>query len=211
MSDDLYRQSQPDRPIDGRPDHVQDGTEPGETAGGEASVTLSYAQYEELKALARERDEYLRRLQRAVADYQNLQKRTERFQEAAREAALRSLADDFLPVADGLARALEAAAQTDGAEGIVEGLQLVEKEFYDALAGVGIRPVDALGQKFDPHYHEAAMQLPVAGVPPNTVVQELKKGFLLGETVVRPTQVVVSSSPGPSGGADAVDSQGRDA
>ena len=195
MNYDQDWQAQPDQGPEDRPDATHEDPAPGDAVGPGGTVTLPYAQYEELKALAQERDEYLRRLQRAVADYQNLQKRIERFQGAAREAALRSLADDILPVADSLARALEAAGQTEGAQGIVEGLHLVEKEFYGALAGFGIRPVEALGQKFDPHYHEAAMQLPVAGVPANTVVQELRKGFLLGETVVRATQVVVSAPP----------------
>lgn len=199
MNDDQDRQTQPDQDLDQR-------AAPGDAGGAEGTVTLSYAQYEELKALASERDEYLRRLQRAVADYQNLQKRVERFQNMARETALRSLADDIVPVADSLARALQAAGETEGAEGIVEGLHLVEKEFYGALAGFGILPIEALGQKFDPHYHEAAMQLSVDGVAPNTVVQELKKGFLLGETVVRPSQVVVSGSAASADGAGTVDS-----
>jgi molecular chaperone GrpE len=199
MNDDQDRQPQADPMPSEQAAATPDGPASEGAAGSGGAVTLSYARYEELKSLALERDDYLRRLQRAVADYQNLQKRVERFQGAAREAALRSLADDLLPVADSLARALEAAEKADGADGIVEGLHLVEKEFYGALAGVGIRPVEALGQKFDPHYHEAAMQLPVAEVPPNTVVQELKKGFVLGETVVRPTQVVVSRAPDPSG------------
>jgi len=194
---------------DGQRESAGPQPEPADEDAARA-VTLSYAQYEELKALAQERDEYLRRLQRAVADYQNLQKRIERFQDAAREAALRSLAEDILPVADSLARALEAAKQTDGAEGIVEGLHLVEKEFYGALAGFGLRPVEAVGCKFDPHYHEAAMQRPAEGVPPNTVVQELKKGFLLGDMVVRPSQVVVSALPRPRDGAGSVDSQDLD-
>ena len=211
MDNDQDRQPQPDQAPEGRPGAVHEVPAPDDAAAAEASVTLSCAQYEELRVLARERDEYLRRLQRAVADYQNLQKRIERFQDAAREAALKSLAEGLLPVADGLARALGVAAQTEGARAIVDGLLLVEKELYAALAGIGIRPLDALGQRFDPHYHEAAMQLPVAGVPPNTVVQELKKGFLLGPTVVRPAQVVVSASPMPPGRGDAVDSRASDA
>jgi molecular chaperone GrpE len=107
-------------------------------------VTLSYAEYEELRTLAKERDDYLKRLQRAVADYQNLQKRIDRFRESAREAALRSLAEEVLPMADSLGRALEAARQAEGAENIVEGLLLVEKELYGALGKFGIRPVEAV-------------------------------------------------------------------
>ena len=158
-------------------------------------VTLSHAEYEELKTLAQERDDYLRRLQRAVADYQNLQKRMEKFRESAHEATLRSLAEAILPVADSLARALEAAGQTAGAERIVEGLHLGEKEFYGALQKFGITPIKAEGEKFDPHFHEAVMQQPAADAEPNTVLRELKKGFLMGQQVLRPSQVVVAVAP----------------
>jgi molecular chaperone GrpE len=168
-----------------------EGQPEGGTEHGEA-VHLSYAEYEELKTLAQERDDYLQRLQRAVADYQNLQKRIERFRLQAREDAVRALAEEILPVADSLSRALEAAEQAEGGEQIVEGLRLVEKEFYGALAEFGIRPVQALGQEFDPHYHEAAMQEPQQDAPPNTVVRELKRGFVMGDVVIRPSQVVVA-------------------
>jgi molecular chaperone GrpE len=186
---DGEEQLPPRRPDDGT--QQQPGTELPEEA--QPPVTLSYGEYEELKTLAKERDDYLRRLQHAVADYQNLQKRLARFQESARDSMLRSLAEGLMPVADSLALALEAARQTDGAEALVEGLQLVEQSLYAALERLDIRPIDALGQDFDPHFHEAALQQPVEGVPPGRVVRELKKGFILGDRlVVRPAQVVVS-------------------
>jgi len=113
-----------------------------------ASVTLSPAEFEELMTLAKERDEYLKRLQRAVADYQNLQKRMERFREVTRMDVFRSLAEGILPVADNLDLALEAARRADGCEEIVRGLELTAKNFYEALDRLGIRPVEAMGQKF---------------------------------------------------------------
>jgi len=178
-------------------------TEPSEP------VTLSYAEYEELKTLAAERDDYLRRLQRAVADYQNLQKRLARLQESARDSMLRSLAENILPVADSLALALQAAMKTEGAENIVEGLELVEKSFYGALEKLDIRPIEALGADFDPHYHEAIMQQSVEDTPPGRVVSELKKGFILGQNqVIRPAQVVVSGPP-PEGAGQPEDGTGE--
>jgi molecular chaperone GrpE len=191
-----------------------DGTEEnpaGETAGSavteettgavtadQGRIDLSYGDYQELMTLARERDEFLKRLQRAVADYQNLQKRVERFREAARLETVRSLAEAILPVADSLSLAVEAAQQTEGADGIVEGLEIVTREFSGALQSLDIRPIEAVGEPFDPHYHEAVLQEPAGSSPPNTVVRELKKGFMLGDTVIRPAQVVVAG-PGPGG------------
>jgi len=186
-------------------EHDQDRTKeaPDQPAGapadrvtaeaGDHSVVLSRSQYEELKTLARERDEYLRRLQRAVADYQNLQKRMEKWRASARTDMVRSLTQAVLPVADSLSLALSAARETDGADRIVEGLELVEEEFYAALATLAVRPIQAVGARFDPHYHEAVFQQDAADAVPMTVLSELKKGFLLGETVIRPSQVVVAS------------------
>jgi len=172
----------------------EDEGPPAQEEGAEP-VQLSYAEYEELTTLARERDEYLKRLQRAVADYQNLQKRIDKFRDMARHDLLRSLTEAILPVADSLCRALEAAEQTEGGGEMLEGLRLVEKEFYAALDRLDIRPIQAVGQKFDPHYHHAVMQTAVEGAPPSSVVQELKRGFTLGEQVVRPSQVIVAAGP----------------
>jgi molecular chaperone GrpE len=160
-----------------------------------ATVELSHSEYAELKTLARERDEFYRRLQRAVADYQNLQKRVDKFRDSARESILRNLGDAILPVADSLALALEAAEQTEGGEGIVEGLRLVEKDFYGALARLNILPIEAEGQPFDPHFHEALFRQPTDQAEPNTVLREMKRGFVMRDLVLRPSQVIVAGEP----------------
>ena len=181
------------------PDRLAGAPADGGTAeAGDHGVVLSRTHYEELKTLARERDEYLRRLQRAVADYQNLQKRINRSRDTARDATMRSLAESLLPIADSLARAVDAALSTPGAASIVEGLHLVEKEFYGALERFDIRPLTAVGEPFDPHFHEALMQVPADGRPAGSVVQELKKGFVMGDIVIRPSQVVVTANDGPA-------------
>jgi molecular chaperone GrpE len=167
----------------------------GEEEEPERSVSMSVTEYEELKTLATERDEYLERLRRAVADKMNLQKRMQGLRESARRDALRDLARNVVPLADALARALQAAEQTEGAESIVEGVRMIEKQFYTILAGLDIHPIAAEGRPFDPNYHDAVLQQPSADALPNTVLHELKKGFVLGEELLRPAQVIVSSSP----------------
>ncbi len=156
-------------------------------------VTITFAQYEELKTLARERDEYLRRLQRAVADCQNLRKRIDRMRETINRDAIKRVALQVVSLADGLARALEIVDQTQGAENIAEGLRLLEKEFYSILDNFGVQPIEAVGKPFDPHYHEALLQEAVEGAEPNTVVRELKRGFVMGEEIIRPTAVAVAA------------------
>lgn len=171
------------------------GPEPSEEAAAEHPVTLTSAQYEEFRTLAAERDDYLERLRHSVADYQNLQNRIAKMREAANRDALKAVALQVVPLADSLARALDAAEQSEGAEDIGEGLRLIEKEFYSILDSLGIEPIDAVGKPFDPHYHEAAFQETVQGVEPNTVVRELKKGFVMGDDVIRPSQVAVAAPP----------------
>ena len=165
-----------------------------EEAAGEP-VTISAGEYAELKAKATERDEYLLRLQRAVADYQNLLRRIERTRESAARDSMRRAVEGLLPLADSLAMALNAAEQVAGGGQMIEGLRIAEREFYAAFAKLGIEPIHALGQPFDPHYHEAVMQEPAVGVEPNTVVRELKKGFLRGDEVIRASQVAVAAPP----------------
>jgi len=169
---------------------------PAEPAQGQGSVTVSFTEYEELKTLAGERDEYLRRLQRAVADYQNLTKRTDKIVSSAHREAVKRVVREILPLADNLAQALSAAEKIEGAETITDGLRLIEKKLYDILASLGLRPIEAVGKPFDPHYHEAAFQEAAPGAAPNTVTREVKKGFMIGDEVVRPSQVCVAAPGG---------------
>lgn len=163
----------------------------------ETAVLVSVEEYARLQALAAERDDYLNRLQRAVADCQNLQKRLTRLDEVASRNAVREVALRVVPLADSFAHALKAAEEAEGVENLREGLALIEKEFYNILSGLGIVPIKAAGRPFDPHYHEAVFQEPAEGAEPNTVLRELKKGFVMGDLVIRPSQVSVAA---PSNG-----------
>ena len=174
------------------------------SAATQESVTISTSEYEGLRKLAQERDEFLTRLQRALADYQNLQKRVEKERLVARRNLVKQLAEDILPVADSLAWAIYAAENTDGAGNILRGLKLVEKEFYGTLEKLSVEPIDVAGVPFDPEYHSAVMQEENDDLSPNTVVRELKKGFLLDGEVIRAAHVSVSTrssaAPGEQGG-----------
>jgi len=192
---DEKQQSPGDSEREARPPQAQQEQSQPEAPAEDKHVTIGRAEFEELRTLAAERDEYLKRLQRAVADYLNLQKRIERMREAAEKEALRKVARQVVPLADSLARALEAAEATRGAETIVEGLRVMEKEFYAMLRALNIQPIQAEGEAFNPDYHEAVLRQPTDEVAPNTVVKELKKGFLLGDELLRPTQVIVAARP----------------
>lgn len=196
MQDNEKQQADEQRVPDneaGTDDQASEATD--ESSEHRKEVTISFAEYEELKTLAEERDEYLDRLRRAVADRMGLQKRVKKIKKNAEREALRTVSRKVLPLADSLARALEVAESTEGAEQITEGLRLTEQEFYDMLGDLGIELIDAVGEPFNPDYHEAVFQQPTDEAAPNTVLQELKKGFLLKGDLLRPAQVVVAAAP----------------
>jgi len=181
-------------------------TKESEEAEEKDEVTITFAEYEELETLAQERDEYLQRLQRAVADYQNLQKRMKKERKRAYENGVRETLEHILPLADTLNRARQAAEQSEKPEDMLEGLKLIEKEFYDSLSRFDVEPIQSVNEPFDPHYHHAVLQQPSDEVPPQTVIDEIKKGFVRGDDVIRPAQVSVSVEPQDSGD----DNEGED-
>jgi molecular chaperone GrpE len=115
--------------------------------------------------------------------------------EQSRQYQALPLARDLLPVLDNLRRALGAAEAAGNAAELVEGVNMVVKQFEDVLARHLVVPIEAVGQPFDAHLHEAVQQVPSPDHPPMTVVAEVERGYLLHDRVVRPAKVIVSSGP----------------
>jgi len=145
-------------------------------------------------ALEKERDEARDQLLRTRAEFVNFQKRSKQQAESERLYAVGNLGRDLLDVLDNLERATEAIRGTS-AEGVASGLDMVHKQFLAALAKYGVEPIEALGQPFDPNFHEALMQQPSAEAPEGTVVAELGKGYKIHDRVLRPSKVAVSVKP----------------
>jgi molecular chaperone GrpE len=150
---------------------------------------------DELAQALRQRDEYFDQLQRTRAEFVNYQKRSKAQAEADRLYLIKPLAMDILNALDNFDRAIE-TARAGGATGIAEGLGMVEKQFVDALIKHGVEPIPAMGQPFDPNFHEAIMQQPDASHPEGTVVAEFARGYKLNDRVIRPSKVAVSVRPG---------------
>lgn len=150
----------------------------------------------QLEAVRKERDDYLARLQRACADYQNYQKRVRRDMEQAREYANEQLIKALLEVLDDLERALEAGrtGRSDD-DPFLAGAQLVCDKALATLKRFGLEPIEAEGRPFDPELHSAMMQEPRGDCPPKTVVRQLMRGYRLKGRVIRPARVVVSAAP----------------
>ncbi len=146
---------------------------------------------DELEAAAtRERDEYLDALQRLKAEFDNYRKRVAREQGDLIARASERLVKQLIPVLDDLERTLEAAASHDEGK-LADGVRLVHRALAEALAKEGLVEVETEGA-FDPHTQEALLSQP-SGEAEGTVIQVLQKGYRLGDYVLRPARVVVSS------------------
>jgi molecular chaperone GrpE len=144
----------------------------------------------DLEQIAKERDEYLDTLQRLKAEFDNYRKRVARDQGELVARASERVVKQLLPVLDDLERTLEAAASHD--EGKLEdGVRLVHRALADTLAKEGLVEIATDGA-FDPHTQEALLSQP-SGEVEGTVIQVLQKGYRLGDHVLRPARVVVSS------------------
>ena len=150
---------------------------------------------DELAAARRERDEYLDALQRLKAEFDNYRKRVAREQDTVRLRAAEHLIKQLVPLLDDLERALAAAVE-HGELKLAEGVSLVHRSLASLLAREGLQEVETDGA-FDPHTQEALLSQPSEEAE-GTVIQVLQKGYRLGDHVLRPARVVVSSgTPAP--------------
>jgi molecular chaperone GrpE len=147
---------------------------------------------ESLRLRTEERDQYLARLQRTQADFENYQKRNQRERLQEYQYRHKDLAKDLLPVLDNLERTLAAAEQANENGPLVQGVSMVLNQLLDILKRHEISPIEALGRPFDPNLHEAVMQQPSQELPPNSVALVLEKGFTIRDRVLRPARVAVS-------------------
>jgi len=147
-----------------------------------------------LAAAEKEKKDNWDRYLRAAADLENLRKRQKREAEDAKFEAKGKVLKEMLPVVDNLERAIEHAAQaSEEKHPIVEGVQLVLRQFTTAFERLDVTPVEAMGQPFDPNLHEAISQME-SDQPPGTVVQVLQRGYKSGDRLLRPALVVVAKA-----------------
>jgi molecular chaperone GrpE len=179
----------------GAADH--DGDAFAETAApnGEAATQAGGTDAE---TLAKESAEFRDRWLRALAEMENLRRRTEREVADARVYGIAGFARDMVGIADNMRRALASApaelheSAEAGVKPLIEGVELTDRELAKALEKHGIRRLEPLGQKFDPHVHQAMFEVPDPSVPAGTVVQVMQDGYTIGERVLRPALVGVA-------------------
>ena len=143
--------------------------------------------------LKAERDELYDRLLRKQAEFDNYKKRVERERSEYVQFASAELMRELLNAMDSFDLAIHNASSDSGAnDNMLRGLDLIYKQFQDTLARFGLKPIEAKGQTFDPNLHQAVTTIPTDDVAENTVVDELRKGYMLNGRLLRPVMVSVA-------------------
>jgi molecular chaperone GrpE len=161
-------------------------------ANGEAVLDAGTSDDAKDKEIAELKDKYLRTL----AENENARRRIRQQSEDSVRLQKENLLRDLLPIVDNLERAVGAARGSADGKSIVEGVKMVLASLMDFLKGNGVRPMASVGELFDPSRHEAADQVAHPTHPPNTVVDEFHRGYLMNDKVLRPARVVVSKGEG---------------
>ncbi|PSQ93806.1 MAG: nucleotide exchange factor GrpE [Bacteroidetes bacterium QH_2_63_10] len=164
---------------------------------------------EEVEELKEERDELNDRMLRKAADLENLRRRMDREKKRRHEAGKVTVLESMLEVLDDFERSLEAARDLDASadpesayESLKGGVEMVFRKFQDQLQSLGVEPIEAEGAPFDEQLHEAMMRQPSDEVEPGTVLQEIRKGYTMGDRVLRHSRVVVAADPSDNTDAD---------
>jgi molecular chaperone GrpE len=140
----------------------------------------------------RQRDEYYDLLLRKTAEFDNYRKRTDRERVTLAESAARDLIKELLPLVDDMERALKVDRTGEGAEAYRRGVELIQRQLMEILRKRGVRPIEALGADFDPNVHEAVTQEESAQHREGEVMEELQRGYKVGDRLLRPAMVKVA-------------------
>ncbi|MBA2132592.1 nucleotide exchange factor GrpE [Capillibacterium thermochitinicola] len=173
----------------------QESADAGAGPAGQVDADAARAELEALhkkiEELEREKEEYLQSYRRLLADFDNYKRRTRKELLEAADSGKEELLVKLLPVLDNLELALKATGEPDKWR---SGVEMIFRQFLGVLVEVGLKPIPAVGEMFDPKLHEALMREP-SEQPENTILEEIKKGYLFGEKTIRPTLVKVAAAP----------------
>lgn len=146
--------------------------------------------------------EYLDHLQRLQAEFDNYKKRVDREKAELIEYASAELVSELIDIMENLQRGVASAKGSDDIDSIVKGMEMVSTQLKDILGSRGLKPIEAVGKKFDPHYHEAMMMTPTDEYPYNTVIEEFQQGYMMKDKVIRYSKVRVSVNENNSNNSD---------
>jgi len=158
----------------------------------EKELTSPASGDEAFEALQQERDDFRERLLRTTAEFDNYRKRTDRERRELSEVVVADLVRDILPVLDDFERAL--AAPADETSAFRRGVELIHRQLLEALRKRGVEPLAVVGQDFDPNWHEAVGQDPIDGHREGEITTEVRRGYRIGQRLLRPSWVKVAKA-----------------
>lgn len=159
----------------------------------ESEEEIETDKVEETNPLQEKYDQLHNQYIRLAADFENYRKRHEQEKEALLKYGAENTLKKMIEVLDNFERGLKAIENVDDCEKVKECYNLAYKNFTDVLTKAGLETIKAIGETFDPNYHEAIMQTPTKEHPEHTIIAELQKGYKLGDKVLRPTLVNVAT------------------
>jgi molecular chaperone GrpE len=167
---------------------VEDNT----TKDTSSAINGAAATTAEPSELQRQRDEYYDLLLRKSAEFDNYRKRVDRDRQTLSDAAAASMIEELLPLMDDLERALKVEGGAEGGESYRRGVELIHRQLGEILRKRGVRAIEALGADFDPYYHQAVSHEPAEGRREGEIIEEFRRGYMLGDRLLRPSMVKVA-------------------
>ena len=197
MQQDSSSEAESEKPLpEDASGNFQDVEHPSPEEGDVADDSVVKEEDNQEPSLEEQVAEWRERAIRSAADLENFRKRMEREKGEARRYANQSLLEELLPVLDNFHMGLDAAS-ADAESMIFRGMEMVKKQLDDFLSGQGVEEVSAEGKMFDPAVHEAVSQEDCEASPEGSVLRVIRRGFQMGERLLRPANVVVSRTPQP--------------
>jgi molecular chaperone GrpE len=177
----------------------EDGIETVGPQGAASATPASVGDLQaELERVRVERAAYLDRAARLQAEFDNFRKRNVKEQQDYRDYALAEALKSLLPILDSLDRALKTPSAS--IEDFRSGIELIDKQFHDVLGKLGVQPVPAEGERFDPNLHQAVQMVDTEHIADNHVIDELQRGYRLKDRLLRPAMVRVARNSRHQGG-----------
>ncbi len=172
-------------------DDEEEAEDAGETAGGKKFFKKKPKTDKKQNAMKQKVEELEDRVKRQMAEFENFRKRTDKEKTAMFEVGAKSVIEKILPVVDNFERGLASISEEEKGNGFADGMQMIYKQLMTELENLGVKPIEAVGQEFNPDYHNAVMQVESEEYESGIVAQELQKGYMYRESVVRHSMVAV--------------------
>ncbi|HUX93215.1 MAG TPA: nucleotide exchange factor GrpE [Ignavibacteriaceae bacterium] len=178
------------------------GVKEEENHSSAGSGNLEEVNKEKIEHLEKEIQEYKEKLLRKAAEFENYKRRTENDQLNLIKYAAETFIIKLLPTVDDLERSLKHIENAKDISAIKDGIKLVYDKLLKVLDDQGVKKIDSVGKPFDVHFHEALLQRKEENIPPHTVLDEVEKGYMYKDRVIRHTKVIVSDDSSGESGSD---------